>query len=140
MCRGGGGVGGPLAGQCIGPTCVSKGGEAATEAHLRCSWLRQSYFWTGERPTPLSRLLHPQLQLWWGNHTVAAQAPPPRRYRHDQRMDSLFTWPVRGTGALVREVLVGHGGSLLLSSELLEQAKTHIASWANFFFFFYFSI
>lgn len=44
--------GGPLAEQCIGPTRVSKGGEAATEAHLRCSWLRQSYFWTGERPLP----------------------------------------------------------------------------------------
>lgn len=45
-----------------------KEGEAGTEAHIRCSQLRQSYFQT----TSPSRLLH--LHLWWGNHTTA-QAP-----------------------------------------------------------------
>ncbi|KAK5854089.1 hypothetical protein PBY51_015187 [Eleginops maclovinus] len=45
-----------------------KEGEAGTEAHLRCSRLRQSYFQTASP----SRLLH--LHLWWGNHTIA-QAP-----------------------------------------------------------------
>lgn len=89
----------------LGRASLLKEGEAGTEAQLRCSRLRQSYFQT----TSPSRLLH--LHLWWGKpHHCSGPS-----HRHDSRMDPLFTQAVRGTGARGWDVVVGHKRSLLLN-------------------------